>query len=452
MRGAEEPSHHSSPLPFGLPPGQSFRPSSGAAVTDARSRHSNLEELTTMASTDQERLNRIRQSLAGGGLDALLLLFPDDILMATGMLPASTHVAVLVDRDGGVSLLTPWWRESFVAEESWADRVDCFDWCKRGCQVDPDRAVIEWLRDQRAGQGIETVGAHLEVHHYGPNKMPSECLTYDRIRAAMPSIFPVVEDAGERINQLKSVKTSREIGKLKQAHQVARAGAETFYQLAQAGIREIDLATEVHCAVLRKAASLGIDYVFCEMPQITSGPERTGIADTLSNHPTARQLQQGDPVLLELGVHAEGYWADITRATVVGEPTELLRRLHQAVLDAQTAAIARYVPGESTGEQLCEASWQAMREAGFEQGITHFLGHGLGFAYHEDRPTLGPGEQRPVMPGQVTSIEPGLYWREGSQPVGGIRVEENVVWGSRAGEVEILSDYYRGLDRQGGDF
>lgn len=399
-----------------------------------------------MALPDQERLNQIRRSLADGGLDALLLLYPDDILMATGMLPASTHVAVLVDRDGCVRLLTPWWREAFVAEESWADRIDSFDWCKRGCQVDPDQAVIEWLRAQRSGQGIERVGARLEVHHYGPNKMPSECLTYDRIRAALPSIFAVVEDAGDRIHQLKAVKTSREIGKLKRAHQVVRAGARAFYQLAAAGIREIDLATEVHCAVLRQAASLGIEYVFCEMPQITSGPERTLIADTLSNHPTARRLQPGDPVLLELGAHAEGYWADITRAAVVGGPTPLLQRLHQAVLDAQSAAIASYVPGQSTGEQLCEASWQAMRGAGFEQGITHFLGHGLGFAYHEDRPTLGPGEHQPVLPGQVTSIEPGLYWREGSRPVGGIRVEENVVWGSRAGEVEILSDHYRGLD------
>ena len=405
-----------------------------------------------MAVPDEERLSQIRRSLADGGLDALLLLYPDDILMATGMLPASTHVAVLVDRDGRVSLLTPWWREAFVAEEGWAHRIDCFDWCKRGCEVDPDRAVIDWLRTQRSRHGIESVGAHLQVHHYGPNKMPSECLTYDRIRAALPSIFTVIEDASDRINQLKAVKTSREIGKLKLAHQVVRAGAQAFYQLAEAGMREIDLATEVHCAVLRKAASMGIAYVFCEMPQITSGPERTLIADTLSNHPTARKLQQGDPVLLELGAHTEGYWADITRAAVVGEPTPLLRRLHQAVLDAQAAAIASYVPEESTGEQLCQASWKAMREAGFEQGITHFLGHGLGFAYHEDRPTLGPGEHRPLLPGQVTSIEPGLYWREGSRPVGGIRVEENVVWGSGAGEAEILSDYYRGLDPAAAEF
>ena len=261
------------------------------------------------------------------------------------------------------------------------------------------------------------------MHHYGPNKMPSECLTYDRIRAELPSIFPVLEDAGDRIDQLKSVKTSREVGKLKLAHQVVRAErkSSTSWPSRHSGNRS---GHRGPLRRLRQAASLGIDYVFCEMPQITSGPERTGIADTLSNHPTARRLQPGDPVLLELGAHAEGYWADITRAAVVGEPTALLRRLHQAVLDAQAAAIARYVPRQSTGEQLCEASWQAMREAGFEQGITHFLGHGLGFAYHEDRPTLGPGEDRPVLPGQVSSIEPGLYWRDGSRPVAGIRVEE----------------------------
>ncbi len=405
-----------------------------------------------MTLADEERLNQIRRSLREGQLDALVLLHPDDILMATGMLPGSTHVAAIVDADGRVTVLTPWWRQSFVAEESWADEIDCFDWCKPGNRIDPDQAVISWLESQRSRQGIEKIGAHFRMHHYTPNKMPSECFTYDRIRAALPSIFPVSEDAGDRINQLKAVKTSREIGKLRLAHAVVRAGVKSFYEVLRVGIREIDLATEVHCAVLKMAASKEIAYIFCEMPQITSGPERTVMADTLSNHPTSRRLQEGDLVLLELGAHADGYWADITRAAVIGEPTDLQRELHQTVLTAQAAAIAAYVPGQSTGEELCEAAWQAMREAGFERGITHFLGHGLGFAYHEDRPTLGPGEQRVVAPGQVTSIEPGLYWREGGVPVGGIRVEENVVWGAQTGGVEILSNFYRGLDQPSGGF
>ena len=55
-----------------------------------------LKGIETMALPDEERLKQIRRSLADGGLDALLLFYPDDILMATGMLPASTDVAVLV--------------------------------------------------------------------------------------------------------------------------------------------------------------------------------------------------------------------------------------------------------------------------------------------------------------------------------------------------------------------
>ena len=149
--------------------------------------------------------------------------------------------------------------------------------------------------------------------------------------------------------------------------------------------------------------------------------------------------------MLEFGVHADGYWADITRCLVVGGPRSIHERLHQAVLSAQRAAISAYVPNETSGEQLCEASWEVMCQAGFKDGITHFLGHGLGFAYHEERPMLGPGNRDPIRPGQVTSIEPGLYWRASGVPIAGIRIEDNVVWGSERGQVMWLSDFYRGL-------
>jgi Xaa-Pro aminopeptidase len=108
--------------------------------------------------------------------------------------------------------------------------------------------------------------------------------------------------------------------------------------------------------------------------------------------------------MLEFGVHADGYWADITRSLVVGGPTEEHRKIHATILKAQQAAVAAYVPNRSTGEEMCQASWDAMREAGFGEFITHSLGHGLGFAYHEDRPILGPGEKSAIRPGHVTLI------------------------------------------------
>lgn len=394
---------------------------------------------------DQDRIARIRTSLQGARLDALILFHPENILMATGMLPGSSHVVAIVTADEKVIVITPWWRETFVQQESWADEVWIFDWCKGFNGVEPVSAIQKLLNHAHSELKLEKIGYDAQMHHYGPNKLPSEFFTYDEIKASLPGIFASAVNATENINQLKSIKTKREIAKIRLANQVAGAGVKAYYAHAREGVRETDVAAEVQYTVMKMAGQHGIRHTYCDPPQIASGPERTSIADTMSNHATERVLQHGDPVMLEFGVHADGYWADITRSLVVGELTDRPQAIHEAILAAQRNAIARYRPGRSTGDELCHAAWEAMRERGFGRGITHILGHGLGFAYHEDRPVLGPGETAPVMPGQVTSIEPGLYWRVADEWIGGMRVEDNVVWGEADGEAEVLSDFHRGL-------
>ena len=400
-----------------------------------------------MLRKDLERLARIRETLLSNQLDALVLFHPDNIVMASGMLPGSTHVAAVVTADGQVLLITPWWREEFARQESWADEIWTFDWCRGFKGVEPLGAMVEKLKQSRERYRLETVGYDARMHHYSPAKLPSESFTYDEVKGQLPKLFRSAADATNVVNELKSRKTPREIEKLRLAHQVARGGVEAFYAHAGEGIRETDLAAEVNYAVLKQVGHGGIRYTYCDPPQIMSGAARTSIADTMSNHATERRLQAGDLVMLEFGVQADGYWADITRTLVVGEPTDRQYRMHEAILAAQQSAIAAYKPGESTGETLCEAAWEAMRTQGFGDGITHFLGHGLGFAYHESGPVLGPGENTSIRPGHVTSVEPGLYFFENGVAQGGMRVEDNVVWGEKACQAEILSDFQRGLTK-----
>jgi Xaa-Pro aminopeptidase len=398
-----------------------------------------------MAAKDTERLDRIRRSLLEKKWDALILFHPDNLVMASGMLPGSTHVVAVVTADEHVAIVTPWWRESFVRDESWADEVLTFDWCRGFNRVEPLSALLDGLKRLRSSLRVEKVGFDARMHHYSPAKLPSEFFTYEEVKAQLPEIFRSAEDATNVISELKSIKTQHEVRKLRLAHLAAEAGVLAFYASATPGIRETELAAEVNAAVLKVAGQNGIRYTYCDPPQITSGVARTSIADTMSNHATERRLQNRDSVMLEFGIQADGYWADITRTLIVGEPTERQVKTHQAILAAQQAAIAAYQPGVSTGDKLCQVAWDTMREHGFGQGITHFLGHGLGFAYHEDRPILGPGETDWLLPGQVTSLEPGLYFFENGKPLGGMRVEDNVVWGSRPGEAEVLSDFLRGL-------
>ncbi len=399
-----------------------------------------------MIEKDNHRLDQIQAALRENFLDALVLFHTDNILMGTGMFPGSTHVVAIVTADRRVVVITPWWREPFVREESWADEVRSYEWCKGFNGVEAVPAVVNLLKQCKADLGLEKIGYDAKMHHYSPNKIPSEFFTYDEIKAKLSDIFRVVQNATDTINELKSAKSKREIERIRLAHEVAKAGVAAFYNNAEAGIRESDLSAEVNYAVLKMVGHRGIRYTYCDPPQITSGPERTFLADTLSNHATERRLQPGELVMLEFGLHADGYWADITRNLVVGGPTEVHLRLHEAILQAQREAIAAYIPNRSTGQELCHVAWEAMRRKGFATGITHFLGHGLGFAYHEDRPLLGPGEKKSIRPGQVTSLEPGLYWRRNGTLLGGIRVEDNVVWGTRNGSAEILSNFYRGLD------
>jgi Xaa-Pro aminopeptidase len=395
---------------------------------------------------DQERLGQIQAKLSENDWDALVLFHTEHILMASGMFPGSTHVVALVTSDKKVVVITPWWRERFVQEESWADEILGFDWCRGFNGVEPISALSNLIQKCKSDLGLATIGYDAEMHHYNPAKIPSEFFSYQEIKEQLPKIFRSVHNATEVLNQLKAIKTRRETERIRLTQEVAGAGVRAFYQNGTAGVRETDLAAEVNYAILKMAGHKGLRYTYCDPPQIASGPDRTAIADTMSNHATERRLRQGDLVMLEFGVHADGYWADITRNLVVGGPSADHCQAHQAILKAQRAAIGAYVPNQSTGEELCHAAWDAMRQEGFGEAITHFLGHGLGFAYHEDRPVLGPGQKDPIRPGHITSIEPGLYFRTGSVPSGGLRVEDNVLWGSENGQAEILSDFYRGLN------
>jgi Xaa-Pro aminopeptidase len=398
-----------------------------------------------MPPKDLVRLSRIKETLRQNQWDALILFHPDNIVMASGMLPGSTHAAAVVTADGQVLLITPWWREEFARQESWADEIWTFDWCRGFNGVEPLNAMVEKLKESRQRFRLEAVGYDGSMHHHSPNKLPSESFSYEEVKAKLPELFRSATDGTVAVTGLKSRKTVQEVEKLRLAHHVARAGVEAFYRHAGEGVRETDLAAEVNYAVLKQVGYGGIRYTYCDPPQITSGAARTAMADTMSNHATEKRLQTGDLVMLEFGVQADGYWADITRTLVVGQPTDRQYRMHEAILAAQQDAIAVYKPGESTGDSLCQAAWEAMRSRGFGGGITHFLGHGLGFAYHEAGPILGPGEKGTIEPGHVTSVEPGLYFFENGVAQGGMRVEDNVVWGEQPGQAEILSDFQRGL-------
>jgi Xaa-Pro aminopeptidase len=124
------------------------------------------------------------------------------------------------------------------------------------------------------------------------------------------------------------------------------------------------------------------------------------------------------------------YNGDLTRTVVVGEISEDVKRMHEAVvqaLDAGIESIAPGVPGREPHRAVCHVlvdRGYGTTTTGYEgpDGVArmnHSTGHGVGLDVHEE-PSLRDTVAQPLEEGDVVTVEPGLYLLG----FGGVRVED----------------------------
>ncbi|MEM8911888.1 MAG: M24 family metallopeptidase [Planctomycetota bacterium] len=160
---------------------------------------------------------------------------------------------------------------------------------------------------------------------------------------------------------------------------------------------------------------------------IIAGPPHAGDC----HHAGTGSLHTGVPIIVDLFPRDDTsrYHGDCTRTVVHGDVPDVIAEMHAAVVEAKKAAEAVLIPGR-TAESVHHAARDVLIRSGYtehrgtitnEPSIQHGLGHGIGLEIHE--PILlddGGGE---ILPGEVFTIEPGLYGRD----TGGVRVEDMLV-------------------------
>ena len=196
-----------------------------------------------------------------------------------------------------------------------------------------------------------------------------------------------------------------------------RAGAlsdEVFAALAEerfSGRTERELAWWVERA-FRDAGAGGLSF-----PVVVAAGE-TGT--TPHAIPGDEPISAGVLVIVDAGCTVDGYCSDCTRTFAVGEISDRLQELYALCLEAQLAGLAAVGPGVS-GRDADAASRVAIAEAGLGEAYGHGLGHGVGIQIHE-APVLRPESTDVLEPGNVVSVEPGIYL----PGVGGVRIEDLV--------------------------
>ena len=221
-----------------------------------------------------------------------------------------------------------------------------------------------------------------------------------------------IESAESVVAALRLKKSDEEAALMKRASKIAEAALEFTLRDVKPGRKEVEIASKLSSELLRRGGG-GISFG----PIVLSGPKSAlphGVPDD-------REMQEGEFLLIDFGTSFDGYHCDITRTFVVsGSPTDRMREVYEAVLQANIRGVAASRPGVTYDyvHKNCQANLRAPR---FKEFMTHRTGHGLGLEIHEP-PSVMAGNDDVVEEGAVFTIEPGLYlngW-------GGVRIEDNI--------------------------
>ena len=221
-----------------------------------------------------------------------------------------------------------------------------------------------------------------------------------------------LESAESIVSELRLRKSDEEAKAIQQASKIAEAALEFSLRDVKPGRTEREIASKLSSELLRRGGG-GISFG----PIVLSGPKSAlphGVPDE-------RKMEEGEWLLIDFGTSFNGYHCDITRTFVVsGSPTDRMREVYEAVLQANIRGVAASRPGVTYDyvHKNCQANLRTPR---FKEFMTHRTGHGLGLEIHEP-PSVMAGNGGIVEEGAVFTIEPGLYL----EGWGGVRIEDNV--------------------------
>jgi Xaa-Pro aminopeptidase len=141
---------------------------------------------------------------------------------------------------------------------------------------------------------------------------------------------------------------------------------------------------------------------------------------------------------------ASGYFHDVTRTWCIGHADPKIQRDWETVKDAHARAIELCKPGVVTSRvqnMVCEYFEEfnhptVLNTPGTTDGYVHSLAHGLGLNVHEAPYFPNYSDRYTLQPGNVFTIEPGLYYPDAGY---GIRIEDTVYLND-SGDIDILTD------------
>ena len=344
-----------------------------------------------------ERWQRLTAQIVAHGLDGLALVPGPNLFYVSGIHVHMSErpIVLFIPADDDPAIIIPT-LEAMKAREAGIPTERIFDW-----------------NDAEGYHGaFQQACAHLELADYmlGVEALHMRVLEVQLLQRYAPGLQ--IAHAEPALSALRSTKDAAEISAMEKAIAIAEKALQRIVPRIKIGLSE----RQVAAMLTQELLASGADSIAFG-PIVSSGP------NSASPHavPTSRALQQGDLLVVDWGVYVDDYPSDITRTFAVGQIDDELRRIYDVVRQANEAARQAVRPGV-TGQEIDRVARQVIESAGYGEYFIHRTGHGLGLEVHET-PDMSPVNNQPIAPGNVFTIEPGIYL----PGRGGVRIEDNIV-------------------------
>jgi Xaa-Pro aminopeptidase len=250
---------------------------------------------------------------------------------------------------------------------------------------------------------------------------------------------------------MRLFKSRVELASMRRSAQIACAAHRRALAVAAPGRMEYEVMAELLHEFHRRRADISYH------PIVGSGPNSC----VLHYRANARQMKDGELLLIDAGCEYQYYASDVTRTLPVnGRYTPRQRAVYEVVLAAQRAAIAKVRAGavwNDPHEAAVRAITQGLvrigllkgrvarliRDGSYRQFFMHRTGHWLGMDVHDVGEYKVGDQWRLLEPGMAMTVEPGIYIAPGTKRVRrewwgiGVRIEDDVV--VTAGDPEVLT-------------
>ena len=347
-----------------------------------------------------ERLARTQQMLQERQIDALFLTQRANLRYFAGLRDGTWdayhfYYFVIMPAQGEPVMLVANGFQNLM-KQCWIEDIRYWSWTPEfyaAKETNSVKLVLDVLREKRLHDGVIGMELGPDMHmHIGRAHV-------DELITGLPQARIV--DASDTVWSVRSVKSEREIARIREAARISMKGVKAGFEALRPGMTEKDVMRVVTSVMGAEGASeLRFNALYAG--------RRAMWADGM---PTDNVIQPGDLVQFDGGCVYEGYWCDFKRMAAVGEPRPDQRRFYDLAKEGLFAALGVMKAGVSFDAPL-RAAFEVNNHAGFSDFTDWCLasgwaaiGHCLGLDVHES-PALSATNTALLQENMVLSVEP----------------------------------------------